>query len=250
MDKTLPLSLEREGLAEQVARQIQELILSRALEPGDRLPAEYELAAQLQVSRGVVREAVRILRVRGLVETRRGSGSYVRQPSPQTLAASMRLLLRSRWGLETFRDLFEMRNLLEVTAARLAAERAQEEDVRRLRASIRGMEAHLDDVGFAEFDVAFHQALAEAAHNMFFRTFLSAIRDALAAQTYFPDEHETSRRAARLRALEIHSRIVECIAARDAKGAQKAMRTLLEEAERRVQALRQRATMLQEGRES
>ena len=89
-------TVEREEtLASRVAGQMESLIVQQRLQPGDRLPAERELAHQFGVSRTVVREAVRALAARGLLEVKAGSGTLVRTPSAHTVAQSMALYLRA-----------------------------------------------------------------------------------------------------------------------------------------------------------
>ena len=91
MDERFDFSLRRDKLYQQVADQIQELILTDSLRPGDRLPAERELAERMGVSRTVVREAFRVLCDRGLVKVKSGCGTYVQELSHKDAAASIEL---------------------------------------------------------------------------------------------------------------------------------------------------------------
>ncbi|MCL6554439.1 MAG: GntR family transcriptional regulator, partial [Firmicutes bacterium] len=104
---------------EEVVQRIRELIISRQLKPGDRLPAERDLAAVLGVSRASVRDAIRTLEAAGLVEPRQGDGTVVRQPSADTLMAPLASALLARRDL--LADLLAVRKMIEPPIAREAA---------------------------------------------------------------------------------------------------------------------------------
>ena len=135
----LPLRRVRKSY-EQVADQLRSLIVTGRLPQGGRLPPETQLARELGVSRATVREALRLLAAQGLVRTAKGQtgGSYVTLPTvdhiSESLSSNITLLADAR-DL-TLEELIEVRELLEVPAARLAARRRREGDVERLRATI------------------------------------------------------------------------------------------------------------------
>src|SRR5437879_10486572 len=108
---------------------------------GDRIPGEYDLSARLQVSRPAVREAIRALSHVGVLEVRRGDGTYVRS------AVDPRPLLR-RVECAPLRDVFEVQLAYDVQAAKLAARRRTPEDLRRLEALLRGRDAAEDPMAF------------------------------------------------------------------------------------------------------
>src|SRR5262245_61941046 len=114
------------GLVEKTEVQLENLILSGVLRPKQRVPSERDLGEQLGVSKTVVREAIRSLSARGLVEVRAGSGTYVREPSQDMVSRPMALWLRS--GVLTVEDVHVVRTTLEVQIAALAAQRATEPD--------------------------------------------------------------------------------------------------------------------------
>lgn len=162
-------------LAQNVAAQLERLIVQQHFATGDRLPPERELAERFGVSRTVVREAVRSVASKGLLEVRAGSGTVVRKPSSATVAASITLLL-SMNGQVTPAKVVEVRRLLEVEIAGLAAERRAAEDLRRLEAILVSAAEELGDPDtFVETDVAFHAALADATHNELFGVLLASI---------------------------------------------------------------------------
>ncbi|MGV9848224.1 FadR/GntR family transcriptional regulator [Streptomyces sp. NPDC003442] len=131
--------------------------------PGERLPNEVALAAELGVGRSSVREAVRLLAHDGLVEVRHGSGTYAaRPPAPAGEGDMRRLLRRAR-----LREVYEVRRALEVEAARLAAGRIRPEDIGRLRdqLALREERAGGDPSAFIDADLAFHRTVVELSGN-------------------------------------------------------------------------------------
>jgi GntR family transcriptional regulator, transcriptional repressor for pyruvate dehydrogenase complex len=178
----MPLtSLRRSPLVDLAVSQLREQVLSGQWPVGGRLPAETELAQRLEVGRSTVREAVRALVHAGLLETRQGSGTYVRSVTP---AGDWEPRLRRAAVLEVY----EVRQALEVQAARLAAERRTDADIASIRECLAGRErarARAKDSAFVEADLAFHRCIVAAAHNALlaemFGSFAAALREALAA---------------------------------------------------------------------
>ena len=170
-------AVEREStLAQRVGQKIQQVIVQNRLRPGDRLPSERDLAERFGVSRTVIREAVRSLMAKGILEVRAGSGTIVRAPSTSFLSDYLELYLSMRSGKFDYRKVVEVRRLLEVEIAGLAAERRDEEDLRTLERILAQAEEHLDDPdAFVELDVQFHSALAQATHNELFLVLLESI---------------------------------------------------------------------------
>jgi DNA-binding FadR family transcriptional regulator len=172
-------SLRRSPLVELAVSQLREQVLSGQWPVGGRLPAETELAQRLEVGRSTVREAVRALVHAGLLETRQGSGTYVRSVTP---GADWEPRLRRAAVLEAY----EVREALEVQAARLAASRRTEADIEALRACLAERDsARGEDARFVEADLAFHRAVVAAAHNPLlaemFDSFAAVLREALIA---------------------------------------------------------------------
>ena len=176
----MPLtSLRRSPLVELAVSQLREQVLSGQWPVGGRLPAETELAQRLEVGRSTVREAVRALVHAGLLETRQGSGTYVRSLTP---GADWEPRLRRAAVLEAY----EVREALEVQAARLAAGRRTDADIGALRSCLAERDsARGEDARFVEADLAFHRAVVAAAHNPLlsemFDSFAAVLREALIA---------------------------------------------------------------------
>lgn len=140
---------------------------------GTKLPSERELAERFGVSRPVVREAMRGLVERGLVEVQPGRGAFVRSARATDAAAGMDALLR-RHG-PTPRDLVEARTMLEATTAGLAATRASADDVSGIEEALARFDGATGLIEQARYDLAFHLAIARAAHNPVVETMFGAI---------------------------------------------------------------------------
>jgi GntR family transcriptional repressor for pyruvate dehydrogenase complex len=212
-------------LADRVANEIQRLIVDGQLQAGTRLPSEMELAAQLAVSRTVIREAVRILMAKGLLETHPGIGTIVREVTRDQVVEPLGHLLRVH--NVSLDHLYQVRAILEVEIAALAATQAGDEDIAALQRILGEMEAASGDPEtIAELDAEFHRWLAQTTTNPLLIILLDSIRDLMqevrlrvstepfVLQTILPD----------------HRRIVECIVARDPEGARRAMRAHIDHA--------------------
>ncbi len=154
-----------EGVAaELVVRHVRELIEGGDLKPGDRLPAERELALQVGVSRPSVRAGLRALAAMGVVQSRHGAGTFIRG-GPPTLGSEPLSFLAALHGF-TRDEMFEARRVLEVGVAGLAAERATGDQLASISEEITGMYASMDDPqAFLRHDIRFHRAVATAAAN-------------------------------------------------------------------------------------
>ncbi len=161
---------------ETIATKITALIANTDLKPGDRLPTEHELSEQLGVSRTVVREAVKVLVATGLVYTRRGSGLYVanKTPTQQLMVQNSPTLVDPTQVI----SLYEFRLILEVPAARLAAERITPYELRELRAAVALNQLSAETKSrqqFRESDATFHRIIARTTHNPFLTSTIVSI---------------------------------------------------------------------------
>lgn len=158
--------LKRKPAAERVAAQLLELIRSGNLKAGDKLPTENELSAALQVSRPVVREALRGLSILGVVESRQGGRCYITDLTPARLVAPLQMVIAVD---ETNVDaLYEARLAVEGALVRLGTMRASEKDLARLSELVAaGYELSGDPVGFRVMDHEFHLTLSRLAGNPF-----------------------------------------------------------------------------------
>ncbi|MHB9032824.1 MAG: FadR/GntR family transcriptional regulator [Anaerolineae bacterium] len=221
MSADINLQLTRSTLPAQVADQIQDLIEMDALHTGDKLPPERDLAERLGVSRPVVREALQVLLVRGLVKIKPGSGTFVQSPSAQSAADYLELYFKLRHCPGSLREFFEMRQLLEVETAGLAAERATADDVAKLESCLVTMRSEqLSLANYIAADVTFHLALANAAHN----EYLLMLLGPLASIWSHVISISTQAPGAIAGGIAFHEDILRHISSHDVKGAGDAMR--------------------------
>ena len=167
-------------LPDQVADALQREIAEGRLRPGEKLPPERLLCAQLGVSRTVIREAVRSLAAKGLVDVRSGGGVWVRQPTARPAAELLGIAMQTAGGGVTWADVLEIRRLVEVEAAGRAAQRRTGADLRQLGAILETHRASRGDPGAgAQADMRFHEALAAATHNALMPVLLGAMETVL-----------------------------------------------------------------------
>ncbi|WP_028934511.1 FadR/GntR family transcriptional regulator [Pseudonocardia spinosispora] len=152
--------LERGPVVPQVEALLRERLRTGGWAPGEKLPSESALAAEIGVGRSSVREAVRLLHREGLLAVHHGSGTFVAEPGAPS-ATVAQLLRRAR-----LLEIYEVRRSLEVEASRLAAQRARPEDLTELRAQLAERAANADDpASFVATDLDFHQAIVALSGN-------------------------------------------------------------------------------------
>lgn len=163
-------------IPDAIAHQLELRILEGSLKPGDRLPAERELALELGVSRPSLREAIKKLVSRDLLVSRHGGGTFVTNRLEASFSDPWQQLVEQHPFLQD--DVLEFRFLLEASAAALAAERATDEDLQRLEQSFQRLDAaYQGDERSAQVaaDVGFHLTIAEAAHNVLYAHLVSSV---------------------------------------------------------------------------
>ena len=216
--------IERQKVYELIADQLLRRIGERHLRPGDALPTERELTAAFGAGRSSVREALRMLESKGVIEDF-GNGAFVVAGYANPLNSSLQLLLELDQA--TMRDVYELRLMLECEAAGLAAERHGEQHVAVMDEAIAEMEAALaggDDADrYIEADLRFHVAIADATRNGVILHAMGAVREVIrrALTSIFRIAGSPQR------SLEQHRAIRDAIAARDAESARREMRAHL-----------------------
>jgi len=152
-------------LSEEIVDQIKDLISRGDLRPGQRIPSERELASFLGVSRPSVREAIMVLEAMGFLESRQGGGTYVRSLADATMADPLANMVERR-DPRMLHALTEVRIGLETWSAYLAAKRAEEPEIERLRELYAIMVEQASSGGWdAEIDAQFHLTITAATHN-------------------------------------------------------------------------------------
>jgi len=170
--------LSRETLAEQAARNLIAFIEAHDLKPGKLLPPESQLAADFGVSRPIIREALKSLEGKGIVEVVSGKGAFVKPLDSQPLQMFFRRAVRIE--REAIIDLMELRKAIEVQSVAFAAQRSMPDDLARLAEIVGDMRCNLHSPdAYVELDVAFHQQIASMTHNPMIYHLVVAIRDAI-----------------------------------------------------------------------
>ena len=218
-------------LAEQVADQIIQLIVSQNLIYGQKLPNEFELADSLKVGRGTVREAVKLLVSRNVLEIRRGKGTFVSQEPG---------IIKDPLGLAFFRDkyklaldLMEIRYIFEPQIAALAADRATKADISEMnRLCVEIEDLVKAGENYTKTDVELHTRIAQSTRNLVMPNLIPIINNGIVLFNIFPYQVE------RMDALQIHHEIIDAIEARDAARASNAMIRHLAYNRRNLQGLK------------
>lgn len=170
--------MAQETLSRSLARKIMVEIEKNDLKPGDKLPSEGELGKNLDASRIAIREAIKFLEGRGVIETLSGRGALVRAPDSDLMRLFFsRSLHTSQTALA---DLMELRAGIEVFSVGLAATRRSPSEASRITEICREMGRHISDLEvYADLDVTFHLAIAEASRNEALVIVMSSIREAM-----------------------------------------------------------------------
>jgi len=151
-------------LVDLVVHELRQMILDGEIQPGDFLPTRKELAAQFGVGLSTVHEAIQALAAVGMLESRPGKGTWVREDTLDTLIHPA--VVESRLGELDAQKVYEARFVIEIALTELAAKRATPQDIEQIRNALETMEAVIDDdEAFVEADLEFHLAVARAGRN-------------------------------------------------------------------------------------
>ncbi len=216
--------VRRTRVYEAVAAQIQKQLAEGTLRPGDRLPAERDLAEAFGVSRASVRDAIRVLELAGLVVPRQGEGTVVRALTLDSVVSPLASVLLRRKDL--LADLLDARLIIEPALASRAAEHANAEDVAAMEEILtrQGAKVAAGDVAVDE-DTAFHYRLATAARNQVILKVMDVLMDLLREGR----ARSLQVRGRPRRSLDGHRRILAAVKRRDPSAAAQAMTQHLEE---------------------
>ncbi|WP_349359565.1 FCD domain-containing protein [Stappia sp.] len=212
--------IQHNRTADAVVDQVEELILQGVLRPGERLPSERELAKKVDVSRPILRNALKTLEERGLLATRHGGGTYVADVIGTVFSEAVVELVRRH--PPAIADYLEYRREIERTTARFAANRATEADREIIRDLFEAMEKAHEQEDFAEeaeLDVEFHQAIGESAHNIVLLHTLRSCYRLLADGVFYNRAQLYRYPGSRERLLEQHRAIYDAVMRADAQAA-------------------------------
>jgi GntR family galactonate operon transcriptional repressor len=207
-------------LSERLLPEIQRMIVEEYATPGSRLPNEGALAERFDVSRIVIREAMKVLQDRGVVEVRAGRGTLTLACKPDLVRESLLRVFRDQ-PIPTFEEMesmLELRQVLEEMSASLAAVRATDEDLAGIQTALAGMQdSPLEDAIAA--DVEFHRAVLRAAHNRYLEMVLDPVMSVFLQQIKLTNTATMG--------IELHHDIFEQIRARNPVAARQAVRRLM-----------------------
>ncbi|MEN6572348.1 MAG: FadR/GntR family transcriptional regulator [Anaerolineaceae bacterium] len=218
--------LKKQSVAESVSIEILEMIRSKELHPGDKLPAERELSTQLGISRPSLREALRALAIMNVIEIRQGDGVYITSLQADKLVEHLEFVFSL--DNSTVFQLFEARKVIEPGASRIAAVKANEQEVRYLQ-ELGAMSVQNQDQldKFAEADFAIHCKIVEIAQN----PFLSRINSSLTFLSRSSRQHTGRIPGVIRQTVTDHENIIRAISNHDPEEAYNAMFRHLEHVE-------------------
>jgi GntR family transcriptional repressor for pyruvate dehydrogenase complex len=214
------LPVQNERLYEQIAEQIESRIISGDLKVGDQLPPERELAEQFKVSRTAVREAIKTLREKGLIEIRTGRGTFITNGTAGVMRQSMGLLLKFGSN-DDYGNLVEVREIMEPEIAAMAATRMTDEYILAMQEAYDVMKRSDDNSAlYIEGELDFHMALAEATHNPLIPAMMESIIDLLREE-----RNKTAKAKGGLKRGQVyHRRILDAVLLHDPQAARLAMK--------------------------
>ncbi len=214
--------IKNKKIYQQVSEEIQNMILNGELKLGDKLPAERKMAEMLDVSRTSVREALRSLEIIGIIESRQGEGNFISENFDNVGLEPLSLIFTLKNG--KFKDILEIRNILEIEAAGLAAERITEDRKKVLTGLLDQLINAENETKRVEIDKSIHYKIAEYTNNILILNVLETISSLM---TYFIED-------ARIKIVnnlkveslleDMHKNIVNSIVSGDRKKARKAMK--------------------------
>lgn len=207
--------------SESVEVAVEKWILSGDWEKGRRLPSEGALCSEFSVSRTAVREALRELRGKGLLETVNGSGSYVAGGNLQNLSKALSSYSVLATGVKAVKDLMGLRSAIEAEAAAALAENHADKGYQRLLDLHAKMQGEEDSKRFSQMDIKFHMILMNSAGNDLFALLGDALKDRF--QRYVKDAYTSDVELRRVTLVE-HQRIVDAITSGDVTSSRRAVR--------------------------
>jgi GntR family transcriptional repressor for pyruvate dehydrogenase complex len=218
------------SLSAQIVADVRDALFGKRFKPGDFLGTEKDLAARFGVSRIVARDALRTLEALGIVEIRmgKGGGARIAKGNPRLFAEALAVQL-DLTGV-TAAEIMDAQRAIETLGAELAAENATKADIARLRRLLQDAEDAIDDLdAFTRLSRDFHLAVAEASHNRVLVVQLVSLE-----HISWPRHNATATPALARRIFEVHTKLADLIAQRDANAA----RALMDEHVKMIRARR------------
>ncbi|MDD7676359.1 MAG: FadR/GntR family transcriptional regulator [Eubacteriales bacterium] len=220
MQNNFNTEIKRVTMYEQIADRLEEMILSDHISATDKLPSEQALATSFGVSRPVIREALMLLNARGLISQKNGEGAYISQPTTEDFNRTVGRMVRM--SDIDMSSLFEVRLVLEVLSAQLAANNAIPEDIQELNQLVDEMSGEKEDKEkFARDDTRFHSRIAMIGGNRMLYLFLNSLTEQIATMI----EHNLMLDGANEDAERYHRKLIEAIASGSPESAADVMRS-------------------------
>ncbi len=212
--------IRSERVYEKVVAQVQSLILDGQLKRGDRLPSERHMVDQLGISRASLREAYSALELIGLIETRPRDGTFIKEEAGSSLHP-LALFFLADDNFEE--DFLELRRLLELQVAGLAAQKMDAQAAASLHSCVQRMAETIDDRMSIELDKEFHRRLAKGSGNRMLVSLLDAIAHVVDHHIEANRVHWFQQPEHRRRLVDIHTHVADAVAAADSEGARRWM---------------------------
>jgi GntR family transcriptional repressor for pyruvate dehydrogenase complex len=211
---------------EQVIDQIKEMIVTGKLKKGDRLPPERDLVEQLQVSRTSIREAIRALQIIGLVECRQGGGNFIKESFENSLFEPLSIMFVLQNSKPE--EILELRKIVEVETAALAAEKIEDYELKELGAIVEQLKLSTDEAFNSKLDKEFHYKIAHASRNFLVVSVLSAVSSLM--DSFIKDAREMILKQNENKEvlIEHHEGVYKALLTRDRNKAAEAMRKHLD----------------------
>ena len=206
---------------EQVVDQIKEMVRVGQIKKGDKLPTERVMAEELQVSRTSIREAMRALEVVGLIESRQGAGNYIREEFDDVLLEPLSIVFMLQNG--TNKDIFELREVLELSTIFLSVMRISDEELKKLGELVERFKTSRDEEENVKIDSEFHSIIVKGANNVLITNLLEGVSELVdkfiseGRRAILSDERNRGK------LLDFHEKIYLAIKIRDAYSAYKHM---------------------------
>ena len=220
---------KRKSMVEVVISKIKDLLLAKQLLPGDKLPSEFELAKSFSISRGPIREAMKILSAFGIIEIRSGDGTYISKTDKKIQFDP--LLFSLIVNYKNFKELFELRELLEVSIAKLIIKNAEAKEFKEIEKALLEMKerslssSNRDYRTMAKYDINFHIALGKATGNSLVEKIYSFTLD------LFKDSIEATHKNQdnAVKAITLHENIYNSLIEKNIDNAVKAIEESMEQ---------------------
>ncbi len=219
MTQSIDYGINKSNLSEIIAERIEQMILDDTTQINKKLPSEQTLASGFNVSRSVIREALTILKARGLVNQHQGDGSYIIKPKMKQISECMnRVVIMNKISLD---EIFTARITLELGLVGMAAERATLDEISKLRQINSRLQNEKDDEDLrVDLDIRFHDQIAQMGGNLLLETFLNSLhtclRPVMKASISQPGSDDDG--------YYFHKKIIEAIEQHDAEKARDKMR--------------------------